>query len=176
LRSADECAGIGWVACLLALCVGLFAVTAASASTSSEQRVTPRFVTKVERWCTSVDTRFKQALGKFPFQDFNPVKPDAKKVVLVGRHFAKVLPIRRTIPRQLRALGEPATGRAQWDRIKALALRTNTIAINQTAAALSGNTRGFVATLKQLDQAHQALGQRATAAGFRKNSACGEIF
>ena len=135
----------------------------------------PKFVAKTGRLCAAIDARFTSVLGDFPYPNFDATKPDPKTLPLVGKHFAKALPIRRVIPRQLRGLGEPTTGKQAWDAIRALLLRDNAVAIKQVSAALASDSKAFVVTVKQTGRLHNTIVAKAVAAGFPKTSACGQI-
>ena len=158
----------------LALTVGVTA--GSSATTVTIGQISPQFITKADRLCAKLNVRFGRALGKFPFQDFDATHPDLKTLPLVGKHFAKALPIRRAIPAELRSLGEPATGKQAWDAIRTLALQENAAGIKQVSVALASNAKGFVATVNQIHRLHNSTGGKATAAGFSKTSACGQTF
>jgi hypothetical protein len=149
---------------------------AAVAARSQATRINPQFIAKTDKLCVALNARFHRTLGTFPYPNFNPTKPDLKTLPLVGKHFAKALPIRRTIPGQLRSLGEPTTGRQAWDAIRSLGLQENTVAIKQVSAALASNSKAFVATVKQINQLSEAISTRATAAGFPRTTACGQLF
>jgi len=158
----------------LALAVGV--ISGSSATTVMIGQIRPQFIEKADRLCAKLNVRFHRALGKFPFQDFDAFHPDLKTLPLVGKHFAKALPIRRAIPAELRGLGEPATGKQAWDAIRSLALQENAAGIKQVSVALASNQKAFVATVNQIHRLHNSAGGKATAAGFSKTSACGQTF
>jgi hypothetical protein len=81
---------------VLAVLCGGAATTAPAARTA---HISPAFITKATKVCAAIDADLNHALGPFPYPRFDPAKPDRKTLVLVGKHFAKALPVRRTIPR-----------------------------------------------------------------------------
>ena len=159
-----------------ALALGVGVAAGSSATTVAIGQISPQFIKKADRLCVKLNVRFDRALGKFPFQDFDAFHPDLKTLPLVGKHFAKALPIRRAIPAELRSLGEPATGKQAWDAIRTLALQENATGIKQVSVALASNAKRFVATVNQMHRLHIATGGKATSAGFPKNSPCGQTF
>jgi hypothetical protein len=108
--------------------------------------------------------------------ELQPQKPDRKTLILVGKHFAKGLPVHRSIPGRLRKLGEPAAGAKAWDAIRSLALEDNTIAIAQVSDALAGDAKAFVSTVHRLQSLHKQLVAKALASGFSKSTPCGDSF
>ena len=161
---------------LVALAVALACCSTALGAHAQSTAITPKFIVNANKLCATINTGFNHTLGKFPFSNFDPTKPDLKTLPLVGKYFAKALPLRRPIPGELRGLGEPTTGKQAWDAIRSLALRANAAAITQVSAALASNSKAFVATVNQITQLHNAIVAKATAAGFPKNSACGQTF
>jgi hypothetical protein len=161
---------------VLAVAVVALSCSNVAAVAAPEAKISPQFIAKTDKLCATINGRFRCTLGSFPYPNFDPFRPDRKTLLLVGKHFAKALPIRRAIPRQLRNLGEPATGKHAWDTIRTLALQENTLAIKQVAAALALNSKAFVSTVKQTQQLHNTIERQATAAGFPKTTACGEVF
>jgi hypothetical protein len=155
--------------------VGLLCSSAAG-SARAQTTISPTFVTEVDKLCSKIDADFAHALGPFPYPNFNREKPDHKTSVLVGKHFAKGLPVHRKIPAQLRKLGEPAAGAKAWDAIRSLALQDNAVGIRQVSDALAGNTKAFVATVHRLQDLHKQIVKEALAAGFRKSTPCGDAF
>jgi hypothetical protein len=162
------------IAAVLAVClfVGVFPGVALAKTTT----ISPAFIAKVNAYCTSEESQFNKVLGKFPFPNFDPTKPDVKTMKLVGKHFAKDLPLRRAIPNDLNKLGQPPVGKTQWAAIKALALQSNQVALTQIQAALAGNTKAFVNTVNQSDTVQTKLTATATKAGFSKKTPCGDVF
>ena len=157
--------------------IALSCTAVAAGAARSQEKINPQFIAKADGLCAAIDARFTRILGdSFPFKNFDPFKPDPKTLPLVGKHFGKALPLRRAIPGQLRSLGEPSSGRGSWDAIRSLALRQNAVAIRQVSAALASNSEAFVLTAKQLQQLRDAIVKQATAAGFPKDAACGQLF
>ena len=79
------------------------------------------------------------------------------------------------MPAGLRALGEPATGAAQWDHVRDLFLRTVPLAHAEITAALAGNASAFAAAGKVRDPGKQA-DTAGTAAGLPGGTPCAELF
>jgi hypothetical protein len=121
---------------VLAVAVVALSCSNVAAVAAPETKISPQFIAKTDKLCAAINGRFRRTLGSFPYPNFNPFRPDRKTLLLVGKHFAKALPIRRAIPRQLRSLGEPTTGKQAWDAIRTLALQANTVAVKQVAVAL----------------------------------------
>ena len=57
----------------------------------------------------------RAARGPFPFKDFDPLHPTPALLPKVGAFFKPDLPTDQMIEQQLRGLGEPPSGAAQWD-------------------------------------------------------------
>lgn len=176
LSTAVALASIVFVAPGLSANSASRAAVGAVGARSQATAISPQFIAKADRLCAKLNARFSSALGTFPFQDFDAFHPDLKTLPLVGKHFAKALPIRRAIPAELRGLGEPTTGKQAWDAIRSLALQVNATGIKQVSVALASNAKGFVPTVSQMHRLHNAIVAKAITAGFAKTSACGETF
>ena len=164
------------IALSIVVAVALGCCSASLAASAQPAKISPQFIVKSDKWCMTINANFEHTLGKFPFSHFNATKPDLKTLPLVGKHFAKALPIRRAIPSGLQALGEPGSGEQAWNALKSLALHINTVATKQVSYALATDTKDFVATVKQIQRLHKTLVAEALAAGFPKTSACGQVF
>ena len=113
---------------------------------------------------------------QFPFTHFDPDHPDLATLPRVGSYFAADLPERHNLPARLNALGEPATGRAQWDRIRSLALRENAVAIRQVNVALASQAQAFTETAHAIHKITDELHRAARSAGFSTTSVCAKLF
>jgi hypothetical protein len=141
------------------------------------QKIEPAFIAKVNALCTTINDQVHAAgIGTFPYQTFDPQHPDTATLPLVGAYFARGLLIRRAIPADLAALGEPRTAQAQWDSLRNLALQLNQTAIEQVAAAKAGDKKAFVATVNRVNGLHDRISSKALEDGFAKSSPCGDTF
>jgi hypothetical protein len=108
-------------------------------------RIDQAFLARANGVCAAALARV-QANGPFPYPNFDPLHPSAAMVPRVVAFFRPLVPIDRAVPGQLRALGEPASGRQQWDRLRDLVTRDETNAVHQVAVGEAGDVKGFVAT------------------------------
>jgi hypothetical protein len=107
----------------------------------------------------------KKALGPFPYPDFNPTQPDLSKLPDIAQSEAKTVEIFQTWMREMQALGEPPTGKAEWaDVLDALGSHVRVIAEQQAAAARSdGQT--FTKDYYEGNKAQEAMVLATDAAG-----------
>jgi len=169
-------AHFGWLASALAFALILtFDVGPVVAGPGS--KLDPPFIAKANTVCKSVSASFRQVLGKtFPYPNFNPEKPDPVTLRLVGAHFHKALSIYKAVPGELKALGEPTTGRQLWLELRGLADEDETLAIEQQADALAGNAKAFVANVNAVNKLQSKIDSTGAAAGFAASSACASTF
>jgi hypothetical protein len=154
-----------------------FAGASAAADQPQGSMISPAFVKKTNKLCATIDAKFTRVLGDtFPYPNFNPTKPDHKTLLLVGKYFAKALPLRRAIPGEFRGLGEPAVGTAVWDAIRSLVIEDNAVAIKQVAAAQAGDAKTFVSTYHRLRALDRRITIKASTSGFPQDTPCGFIF
>jgi hypothetical protein len=159
------------------LITGLCLLSSPSASQAeTKPAISPEFIAKVNAYCSTEESRFNKVLGQFPFSNFDPLHPDVKTLRLVGSHFDKALSLRKAIPNELKALGEPQSGKTQWAELESFAAQSDKIAITQIRVALAGNVKGFVTTVNQTQSVHNKLVKTAETDGFAKTSPCGDVF
>jgi hypothetical protein len=107
----------------------------------------------------------KKAQGSFPYLDFNPTRPDRSKLPGVARFEAKTVKIYETWQREMRALGQPPTGRAAWaDVLRALDSHLRII-VEQQAAARRGDSKTFTNDYYEGNKAQDEIQRGARAAG-----------
>ncbi len=107
------------------------------------------------------------SLPRFPFPTFDPIHPDAARLPAVGRYFEQgSLPAYQKLVSQLKAVKAPAAQRQDYDDfvtgVEGLVANVK----RQIATAKSSDVKGFVATVKAVDNrklanAESALGVRA---------------
>jgi hypothetical protein len=151
--------------------------SAGIAQAKTTPTITPSFIAKVNTFCAAEATQITTAEGgSFPYPNFNPYAPDVKTMRLAGAFFAKALSVRQVVPQQLEAVGEPRSGQRQWNALKAIEAKSNRIAITQVQDAQSGNVKGFVSTVRQLNSVQNDLVKQAVKDGFTKSNPCTEAF
>ncbi len=146
----------------------------AAAGPKSPQ-IDPAFVAKVNAFCAAETRRFPMYGKQFPYPHFDPDHPDLATLPRVGSYFAADLPERHKLPARLDALGEPATGRPQWDRIRSLALRENAVTIRQVNVALASRAQAFTETAHAIHKITDELHHAARRAGFSTTSQCAKL-
>ena len=146
--------------------------TATATAAGAVAKIDPAFIARVDAVCG----RFAKAAPQFPYPTFDPLHPDVKLLPKVGAFFAKQQPKADAVPKQLAALGPPATGQATWSQMLALGTRSRVVADQQIKAAEASNTRAFVATVNSVQQISTQLGNLADKAGFSISSPCRMIF
>jgi len=146
--------------------------TTHTATTASAAKIDSAFTARVNTVCAAA---LKRAVP-FPYQNFNPLKPDVKLLPKVGAFFATHQKVADAVPGQLRQLGQPATGQSTWSQILVLATRDRAIADQQIKTAKASDVRGFVATVNEISPVSSRLAQLARQAGFAASSPCGRVF
>jgi hypothetical protein len=167
------------VAAALAGCGSAAATHPASTGAAAAAKtgtVDTAFVHKVSTWCAQTIAHYHTAQGAFPVPGFDPLHPDPAVLPQVGRYLARGNQVRDGIPAGLRALGEPATLTAQWDRVRDRFLRTIPLARAQISAALAGNATAFAALAVETQDLGKQIDAAGTAAGFPASSACADLF
>ena len=161
------------------LCAALMSMAACGNSAAAgpkSSKIDPAFVAKVNAFCAAETRRFPMYGKQFPYPRFDPDHPDLATLPRVGSYFAADLPERHKLPARLNALGEPATGRPQWDRIRSLALRENAVAIRQVNVALASQAQAFTETAHAIHKITDELHHAARSAGFSTTSPCAKLF
>lgn len=107
----------------------------------------------------------KEAEGPFPFPDFNPTKPDPVILPQVVPALRETDVTFRTWLSEMKALGDPPSGRTAWTDL--LAAIESHVAINadQIAAAERGDGATFAADYDRGVATQAALLRAAEAAG-----------
>jgi hypothetical protein len=146
--------------------------TAPETAPNASSKIDSAFVARADAVCA----RASKGAVRFPYRNFDPLHPDVKLLPKVGAFFAKRQAIADAVPKQLRQLGPPATGRALWTQMLTLATRDRAVADRQIKAAEASDGRGFVATVNAVSQTSNQLGHLAVAAGFSSSSPCRMIF
>lgn len=123
------------------------------------------FQGRAEAVCRTALTR-KNGLGPFPYPHFNPTRPDLSKLPPIARLEAKTVKIYDSWLRQLRALGQPPTGKAAWGHV-VTALQTNgRIIADQRKAGRRVDGPTFTKDYYDGSKAQRELERAATAAGL----------
>ena len=148
----------------------------AATSTGGEATVDSAFIGKADAWCARTVAGYHAAQGSFPARSFDPLHPDPAQLPQVGRFLARGNHIRDGMPAGLRALGEPTTGAAQWDRVRDLFLRTVHLAHAEITAALAGNTTAFATAAGKVRDLGKQIGTADTAAGFPDSTPFAQLF
>jgi len=125
------------------------------------------FIDAANARCTAAGRRLG-ALPRFPFSNFDPLRPDPKLLPNVGRFFTgpgDPRPILRALTTSLRALGQPPADRTRWVRV--LAARVAALNINgeQDKAALAADVPGFVKSVHDVDSTLRQVAITATIFG-----------
>jgi hypothetical protein len=161
------------------LCAASMTVAACGSSVAAgpqSPKIDPAFVAKVNAFCAAEARRVPTYGKQFPYPHFDPDHPDLATLPKVGSYFAAGLPERHQLPARLTALGEPATGRPQWDRIRGLALQENAVGIRQVNVALASQAQAFTETAHAITKIADELHNAARSAGFSTTSPCGQLF
>jgi hypothetical protein len=108
----------------------------------------------------------KQALGPFPFPTFNPTRPDVSKLAPIGRLEARTVKIYKAWLHDMRALGEPPTGRAEWAAVVSALARNGAIIADQQRAAARREPSTFTEDYYSGNRAQQEFERASDAAGL----------
>lgn len=148
------------------------ATTPAGSASSTSSQIDAAFLRRVDAVCA----RAANGAPQFPYPNFDPLHPDVKLLPKVGAFFAKRQAIADAVPKQARALGQPATGRATWAQLLALITRDRAVADRQIRAAEASDVQGFVATVNEISSVSSPLRTVADEAGVASASPCRMIF
>jgi hypothetical protein len=107
----------------------------------------------------------KEALGPWPYPEFNPTRPDWARYPGVARALATTPGLFRTWLGRMEKLGEPATGRAAWDDLVAAIRDHARIAAEQYGAAVRLDSETFTRDYEEGSAVQDVLLDAATAAG-----------
>ncbi|HET7582674.1 MAG TPA: hypothetical protein VFL75_07965 [Candidatus Limnocylindria bacterium] len=111
----------------------------------------------------------KQAWPEFPVANFDPTHPDASALPQVAHWLEdEVTPTFDAWISDLRALGTPPSGTAEWARLLAAVQAIVDLNAAQAAAAASGDSGKFAATTSELRTSQPELESAAAAAGVPK--------
>jgi hypothetical protein len=91
-------------------------------------------------------------LPPFPFRNFDPLHPDPKLLVKVGRFFRGVgneVPIASRLERQLRALGTPASNKDAWRAVLATWHDFLTVIEREATDASHGNVEAWIKDVQE---------------------------
>jgi hypothetical protein len=171
-----RCPTVLATALLCAASLSMAACGNSAAAGPTSHGIEAAFVAKVNAFCATEWRRVPTAGKQFPYPQFDPDHPDLRTLPKVGRYFAVGLPERHKLPGRLDALGEPATGRAQWDKIRGLALQENAAGIRQVHVALTSRARAFTQTAHAIRRIANELHSAARSAGFSATSPCAKLF
>jgi hypothetical protein len=139
---------------------------------AAPEQLDDAFIAKVEAVCEEENAAF-DALGDFPFTDFDPLNPDKKMLLKVGAYFKPTVATRRHVKAALPALGEPERGQKAWDALRARAIENQDNAIAQVQAALRSDRKTFVKTVREAERLTTDLKlDLIPAAGFDATSPC----
>ena len=163
------------------LLAGALAGCGASAGTSHARTATTShldeaFVGRVDSWCAVTLQRYQAVQGTFPLPGFDPLHPDPAQLPQVGRFFARGSAVRDSIPAQLRALGEPATGAAAWNGLRDDLIQSTDLADTQITAASAANGPAFAAAAAQVRDLSGKIHGAGLQLGFPTDSPCADLF
>ena len=126
------------------------------------------FIRRANAACRATERKL-QALGPFPFNDFDPFHPDPQTLPKVGQFFNE--PARRALSpgllTKLERLGAPPASRAAWKKV--LGARRSMLASEkkQIAAALANDASTFVKTVYQESRDYNELVFRSAVFGVQ---------
>lgn len=126
-----------------------------------------RFSDAANALCMTAGRRLS-ALPRFPFSNFDPLRPDPKLLPKVGRFFTgpgDPRPILRALTASLRGLGQPPADRTRWVRVLAARVAALNINSEQDKAALIANVLGFVKSVHDVDRTSRQVAITATIFG-----------
>ncbi len=147
----------------------------ASALAASEPKISPPFVSKAQNVCAGLTEAENRLGGTMPL-GFDPTKPQPSLLKEVGRYFDEALPLEKSVPRTLLALGEPAAGAATWNKLRSLADQFMTYAEDQARDATAGDAKGFVTMGDKLTAVGKEFDSVGRAGGFEATSPCSIFF
>jgi hypothetical protein len=67
-----------WIRVLVVLAAALACCSTALGARSQATAISPKFIVDANKLCATINTGFNRTLGKFPFSNFDPTKPDLK--------------------------------------------------------------------------------------------------
>ena len=143
-------------------------------SATTATALEPAFIARANAICARAK-RSLDAHGQFPYQSFDPLKPDVKLLPKVGAFFAGTQSIADRVPVELRDLGTPRKAAVQWTRLVALAKQSRAIADRQIAAAKGSDAPAFVATVNEVSATQKQLERLGLESGFEASSPCTPI-
>jgi hypothetical protein len=140
-----------WRVVVVAWILGLVLVTAASGSGGAHPIAKRTFVAQAQRMCVHAKAQIA-ALPAFPFRNFDPIHPDPKTLVDVGKFFTgpgNEVPIGRSLLRRLQSLGTPPSGRRAWQRVLATFREFIAVIRREASAALRADVDTWVAAVRE---------------------------
>jgi hypothetical protein len=117
------------------------------------------FRTRADSLCAAAATRL-DSLPHFPFDDFDPLPPDGKRLPEVGRFFTgsgDPRPTLRALQSRLGALGEPPAAATEWDRVRTALAHELGVRDEQDRAALAGDGIAFVQSVHDVHGAFRTV-------------------
>jgi hypothetical protein len=171
---SDLARRLGVLSTVALMTAGLGACGGGKKATASQKLDAP-FAHRVDGVCARTLAQY-QANGRFPYPQFDPVHPDPKLLPRVGAFLARNQPAAQATPGEMRALGEPAQARAQWDRVRTLITQAMASSARQVAFAKSSNAAGFAAETRTANRLHETLTADGKALGFSSSSPCAMVF
>ena len=155
--------GSGWVSIAVLLALGS-AGCGGGSSYGSNAAVPAAFQNRALAVCKAAAAE-KDAEGPFPYPKFNPTRPDWAKYPGVAPALTRTPQIFGKWLRNMKALGEPGTGRAAWDDLLAAIGSHVRIAAEQQAAAARRDSDTFTRDYHEGGDTQEKLPRAATAAG-----------
>lgn len=152
------------VVLVASLCAGLGLSACGGDSDGAADDATAGLVAQVnticDEWRDSLDAR-----GAFPVEGFDPERPAAEDLPVVGTYLAKANAAGETALTELRKLDPPDGARGELDDLVAAIEVQLESASRQTRAALATDVAGFTATLEEAGPATEAVDDAADALG-----------
>lgn len=140
--------------------------------TSPADGVDAGFVAKALSACASAQES-KDGWSKFPAPDFDPTKPDAKRLPEVGAWLeSEVAPTFDAWLDDLTALERPPAAREAWNAVLILVEKIDQLNRVQIQAAKDGDTDAFAEATSALQDVQPKLEEATEAAGVGK---CAEV-
>jgi hypothetical protein len=150
--------------------------TTATPAPSASSPLDAAFIARANAICVRAIVAAEKAHGKFPYSNFEPLRPDPKLLPKVGAFFASSQAIADRVPGELQALGDPQQSVALWHQLLALTRQSRAVAHRQVAAAQASNAPAFVASVHEIESGDMNLRRLAITAGFAERSPCGQVF